>query len=142
MTEILLFLLLLLPVSAIFGLIYFKVYINKHQKELEDKSRFISPYALAEIKDRVTALADSVDMSEAAKQKAWDLVNDRIKKVLESNEQRVCIGFDTYKNIPAMELSETLSYLGYRLETMHGSSDMSQIKDRYNLELSLFILLR
>ena len=90
----------------------------------------------------MTALADSVDMSEVAKQKAWDLVNDRIKKALESNEQRVCIDFNTYKNIPARELSETLSYLGYRLETMHGSSDISQIKSRYNLELSLFILLR
>lgn len=142
MTEILLFLLLLIPVSAIFGHIYFKVYISKHQKELEDKSRFISPYALAEIQDRSSAIADSVDVSEDAKQESWNIVNDRIKTGLKSNEQRVTIDFDEYKNIPPRELSETLSYLGYCLETMHGSADLSQIQDRYNLELSLYIRLR
>lgn len=142
MIDVLLFLILLLPLSAIFGHIFFRLYIRKREKELDDMARFISPYALLEIQDRSSAVADSVDASEVAKQKAWDTVNDRIKTGLKSNEQRVSIGFDAYKNIPYIELSETLSYLGYRLETMHGSADLSQIQDRYNLELSLYIRLR
>lgn len=142
MFEVLLFLILLLPLSAIFGHIYFKLYIRKREKELEDMARFISPYALLEIQDRSSAIADSVDASEAAKQKSWDIVNNRIKTGLRSNEQRVHIDFYEYKNIPPKELSETLGYLGYRLETMHGLADLSQIQDRYNLELMLYIRLR
>ena len=142
MTEVLLFLLLLIPVSAIFGYIYFKVYINKHQKELEDKSRFISPYALAEIKDRVTALADSVENVEKIKQDAWDTVKRRIDGGIVDNVQKICLSYDDYKNIPPEEFKETLEYLGYTLETMFKETDLRTIKHHYDREWLLYIRLR
>lgn len=142
MTEVLLFLLLLIPVSAIFGHIYFKVYINKHQKELEDKSRFISPYALVEIKDRATALADSVEDAEKIKQDAWDVIKRKIDKGITDNVQKICLLYDDYKNIPPREFKETLEYLGYSLETMFKETGLHTIKHHYDREWTLYIRLR
>lgn len=142
MVKILLFLLLLLPSSAIFGYVFFKVYINGHQKELEDKSRFISPYAIAEIKDRVTALADSVENAEKIKQDAWDTIKRKIDKGVRENVQKICLYYNDYKNIPPREFKETLEYLGYTLETMHRETDIYTIKHHYDREWMLYIRLR
>lgn len=142
MTEVLLFLLLLIPVSAIFGYIYFKVYINKHQKELEDKSRFISPYALAEIKDRAVAIADSVEDAEKIKQNAWDTIKRKIDKGITDGVQKISLFYDDYKNIPPREFKETLEYLGYSLETMFKETDLYTIKHHYDREWLLYIRLR
>lgn len=142
MFEVLLFLMLLLPLSAIFGYLFFKVYVNEHQKELEDKSRFISPYAIAEIKDRVTALADSVENAEKIKQDAWDTIKRKIDKGVRENVQKICLTYNEYKNIPPEEFKETLEYLGYTLETMHKETDIYTIKHHYDREWLLHIRLR
>lgn len=142
MFEVLLFLILLLPLSAIFGHIFFKMHIRKREKELDDMARFISPYAISEIKDRVTALADSVENVEKIKQDAWDTVKRRIDIGIADNVQKICFVYDEYKNIPPEEFKETLEYLGYTLETMFKETDLHTIKQHYDHEWLLYISLR